>query len=349
MRTISHKDLPNSSLKSVGIVALSNLFPIESHLNYCPRAYIHYDGGLIRFFRMKKAEISGISRMIKALPEMSAMQIYKYHTPSQDGFYLALKKKIEYNGSIQIMIFKQFSFNPVRKMLIRVQELTNAAFESLDRVVAETPVDVLEEVDYLESELPGILLDGRICDLKLSMSSDIRTNLSIIKTGASRYTTITSLNNMAVLPHTRGCLKDKSYLQRVLIVSPSSDRRRKIQAMVIDNAHMIQSIAGEPGKSEKVHVDTIAGDIGKSRGLAGKILYADVAFMLNADSTANLSSRLQNLTGCMEEKNIALYCHTNTAKAAYISMFPGNEAYAERYSLLFEYYLNMLIMNVLEL
>jgi hypothetical protein len=357
MRTISHKDLPNSSLKSVGIVPLSDLFPIETYLKCRPRAYIHYDGGLIRFFKMKKAEIAKISKMIRALPEKSAMQIYKHHTPSKDTFYIAFKKDIEYNGSPQTWIFRGFSPNPVRKTLFRIQELMDTAYASLSRVVAEASwktgndgsAAILEEVDYLDSELPGMLLDGEIHDLKLSMSSDIRTNLSIIKIGTSRYATIASLNNMAVIPHARGCLEDKTYLERILVASPSRNRRRKIQSMVIDNGKMIQTLAGEFGKSRNVHVDTIIGDVSQSIGLAGKILYADVAFMLYSDSTEDLSIQLQGITERMEGRNIALYCHTNTTKATFISMFPGNEVYAERYSLLFEYYLNMLIMNVLEL
>jgi hypothetical protein len=235
----------------------------------------------------------------------------------------------------------------VKTSLNEVQKLTNDAYESLSTVVADTDA---EEIDFLESELPGMLLDCEIKGMKMSTSSDIRANMSFLKTGKKSYATIASLNNMSVIPmNARGCIRDQSFLQRIIVASPSQERRKKLQLLTLDNAKIIQELSGETGKSRKIHVDTLTDNIESTLGMRGKTLYADVAFFLRSDSMDDLNGKLTAFSEAMERVNVALYCHTNTSKAAYISMFPGNEVYSERYSLQFEYYLNMLIMNVLEL
>lgn len=343
MRTISHKDLPNADLSTVGIIPLFNLFPIEArYLDDCP-AYIHYDGSLMRFFELPSIDTPSLSIAIKSMDDGTAMQIYRHHTPQRESYYLSLRKQIDYSGVIPTSIIQKVSLSPICTQINRISRLTREANESLDEVISK--IDH-RETDYLQSELPHILFDFNI-DKGVVHADPVRTNFSFLKIGESKYGTIASLNNMTQIPQTGRCAGKHTFLERIVLVAPSKERRRQLQESILDNARLIEHLTEKKGTDYSV--DTLANGINDIIPRGGKVLYSDVTFFLTAPSMSELIDRFQSFHDCMEEHDIALYCHTNTSRKSYISMFPGNDVYNGRYTLLFEYFLNILMWKALEL
>lgn len=347
MRLISASYLPNASLKNIGIIQKDDVFAYESYLKVRPRAYIHNDGGLVRFFKMETISIAKISKIIKDLPLGSALQIYRYHEIKGEVYYMSIRKDIDYGKAFQKHIFDRFTMNPERRAIVNIYEETNKAYDSISSAIEGSGI---EEIEYTESLLPKILLE---CDIKgqnIGLSS-IRSNMSYLKVGIERYATIGSINNMSVIPKARGCLNEHRFLQRMLIIIPSQDRLSKLQEVTISNGRMIKALSNDAAQKRTVHVDTVSFDqsIEGIMEIRGKICYADVSFFLFNKTTEDLEEAFKRFYGTMEKNNISMYCHTNTSRAAYTTFFPGNEAYGERYSLLFEYFMNILMQNVLEL
>lgn len=347
MRLISNGHLPNASLRSIGIVPKDDIFALETFIKKRPRAFIHNDGGIVRFFKMPSIEIANISRIIKNMPLGSALQIYRYHEKESETYYLSIKKDIGYTNIFPKHLFDKFSLNPERKSIVQVYEETNKAYNEIALAIEGCN---LEETEYTESLLPKILLECDVNGLDIKVPS-IRANLSYLKVGPERFATIGSINNMSVIPKAKGCLREQRFLQRILVVVPTEARLDALKEVTINNGNMIKGLSGEAAKSRTVHVDTITMDrsVEGIIELRGKICYADASFFLFDNSTEELEKNFKATYEALEKHNVAMYCHTNTSRAAYTTFFPGNESYGERYSLLFEYFLNIFMQNVLEL
>jgi len=343
MRTISHKDLPNADLSTVGIIPLSNLFPLEATYGTGYPSYIHYDGNLVRFFELDSVDSPSLSQAIKALDYDMSMQIYRYHTLEKEYHFLSVTKNIDYSGLIPNHIFKNFSINPITLELSKISELTSVAYATINHVVSNLKC---RETDYLQSPIPHILFDF---DLRSGVihGSQVRTNFSFLKIGDAKYGTIASLNNMSHIPCATRCTSKHTYLERILLVCPSKEQRTKLQYKVLDNANLIEHLTEK--KNTDYSIDTLKHGIDDIMPTSGKILYSDITFFLFSDSMNSLTERFQSFYDCMEQNDIALYCHTNTSRRTYISLFPGNEVYGERYTLMFEYFLNILMSKALEL
>lgn len=342
MRTISHKDLQNADLSTIGIIPLSNLFPIESKYGIgCP-AYIHYDGSITRFFELNEIDTLKISEAINAMEYNSSMQIYKYHTPEEECYYLSVNKKIDYSDVIPNIIFKNL-LDPISLQMNILNDLTSKAFESINLIVSLIPHI---ETDYLQSKLPHILIEYELRD-NIIHGNQVRTNLSFLKTGIHKFGTIASLNNMSNIPQAVSCIAKHTYLERILLVAPSKEREMQLQLKVMENANLIQHLIEK--RPNDYSADIYSSEANEIIPAKDKIYYSDVTFFLSADSVSELRDRFQSFFECMEYNDIALYCHTNTSRRTYISMFPGNEIYGERYTLMYEIFLNTLIKKVLEL
>ena len=347
MRLISSGHLPNASLRSIGIVSKDDIFALETYIKRRPRAYIHNDGGLVRFFRMPKIEIAPISKIIKTMPLGSALQIYRYHEKEIESYYMSIRKDIDYTNILPKHLFNKFSLNPERKSIVKVYEETNKAFDQITQAIEGCS---LEETEYTESLLPKTLIDCAIQGHDIKLPS-IRANLSYLKVGPDRYATIGSVNNMSVIPKAKGCLSGQQFLQRIIVVIPNEERMDALKKATIDNGNMIKALSNEAAKNRTVHVDTITMDrsVEGIVELRGKICYADASFFLFDKTTEELEKNFKGIYDALEKHNVAMYCHTNTSRAAYTTFFPGNESYGERYSILFEYFLNIFMQNVLEL
>jgi hypothetical protein len=343
MRTISHKDLPNADLSTVGIIPLSNIFPIEATFLRESPAYIHYDGSLFRFFELSTIEMPGIAQCIKSMDPGTSMQIYRFHTPEKESFFLSIRKEIDYSNVISSSILRKFSLNPVDSQMRSISRLTSDAHRRIGDFISPMKCN---ETDYLQSHLPGILCSFEI-DNGVIHTNQIRSNLSYINIGDCRFGTIVSLNNMSQIPQAGKCLGSHSFLERIVLVSPSEDRQRQLHGGILENARLIDHLSAKKGTEYSVDTISYGRDDILPRG--GRIFYSDVTFFLFADSITELTDRFKSFYDCMVEHDIVLYCHTNTCRRSYISMFPGNDVYGERYTLLFEYFLNILIGKALEL
>jgi hypothetical protein len=347
MKTISHSDLPNADLSTVGIVPIESIFPIETYYEAKIPAYIHNDGSMCRFFIVHRIDIASITEAIKAMEYGTSMQIYRYHEPKNEHYFISIRKEIDYKNSTPSSIFKEFNFNPVKIQFKAMSSLMNMAYDSISRVASKMET---KETDYLSSDLPHILVDFELKS-NIIHSIPIRTNLSYLKLGQSRFGTMASLNNMTVIPQTRKCLSDHTFLQRIVLINPSMKRRGLLQVGTIDNAKLIEALTEKkhsPKKNE-FSVDTLVHNVSEILPRGGRIFYADVTWLLFSDSMESLNEKMGKFYSCMEKNNVALYCHTNTTRASYISMFPGNDPYGERYTLLFEHFMHMLIWKALEL
>jgi len=92
-----------------------------------------------------------------------------------------------------------------------------------------------KETDYLSSDLPHILVDFELKS-NIIHSIPIRTNLSYLKLGAiALWDHGKPQTNMTVIPQTRKCLSDHTFLQRIVLINPSMKRRGLLQVGTIDN------------------------------------------------------------------------------------------------------------------
>jgi len=348
MKTISHSDLPNADVSTVGIVPISSIFPIETFYAAKTPAYIHNDGSMFRFFAIPRIDIASITEAIKLLEYGSSMQIYRYHVPNSEQYFISVRKEIEYGNATPSSIFKNFTLNPVKTQFKTMSALMSKAYDSISRVVSK--VSNTTEIDYLTSDLPHLLVDFELKNNAV-VSIPVRSNLSFLKLGKSKFGTMISLNNMTVIPQTHHCLNDHSFLQRIVLINPSMKRRGYLQVATIDNAKLIEALTEKkaPKKENQFSVDTLVHNVSEILPRGGRIFYADVTWLILSDTMDSLNEKLNKFYSCMENNNVALYCHTNTTKASYISMFPGNDPYGERYTLLFEHFMHMLIWKALEL
>lgn len=347
MRLISFAHLPNASIKNVGIISKDDILPYEAYIKCQPRAFIHNDGGVCRFFKVPQINVTHISKIIKTIPLGSAIQIYRFHKPEGEAYYLSIRRDIDYKNIFQKHLFDQFTLNPSKRTILRIYEETNKAIDEISEAISGC---TLEETEYSESLIPKILMQCEINGYEIT-APIVKSNMSYLKVGNDRFATIGSINNMSVIPKARGCLNEHRFLQRVLVSIPSRERLDALKEVTLDNGKMIKELSGDAAQSRKVHVDTVSVDqsIENIMEIRGKICYADASFFIYDKTTEGLETQYNRFYDTMERNNIALYCHTNTSRSAYTTFFPGNEAYGERYSLLFEYFLNMFMMNVVEL
>ncbi len=238
MRTISHKDLPNADLKTVGTIPLWNMFPLETVYETATPAYIHYDGSLVRFFEIPDFDIFQVAEAVSSLGNSTSMQLYRYHKPGEEKFFLSLRKEIDYADAIPTSICKRMSAVPIARELNEIQTLTSSACESLQSIVNCVPH---EEIDYLHSDLPHLLIDYELDEGAID-AHPVKTNLSFLKIGEERFGTIAGINNLEVLPRVSGALRDHTFLQRIVLVKPSSLRRTKLIKEAEENSWLIRHL-----------------------------------------------------------------------------------------------------------
>lgn len=337
MRTITHKDLPNTKLKYIGTAPLNAIFPFETKLRPNVHAYIHYDGSLIRFFRIKEIDIKTLQKAIKCLDYSSSMQIYRYHTPDNDCFYLSIRNEIQYGDIIPVSIIKEFSLDPIGVETNAINDRTNNAFIAQERVVNNF---IHTDIEYLDSDLAHTLIDFENGN-DLVYAIPVKTNLSFIKTGKNRYGTLVSLNNMLIHPLSYNCVRDHTFLQRIVIISPSSKRQQALRNRIHATYQLIEGLKCSDYNPNFNHI--------LSNTEEDRIFYSDITFYLSSDNNCKLSDEFKIFHEKMIQNDIALYCHTNTTRETYLSMIPGNDVYGIRYSLLFENYLIDLVWKTIGL
>ncbi|MBN1292376.1 MAG: hypothetical protein JXB48_11100 [Candidatus Latescibacteria bacterium] len=315
------------------------LFPIESVYNASVPAYIHYNGNIIRFFSFTEFDPDNVGKCLSSTPDGSSFQIFRYHTPGNDRYFLSLCGSVEYGNSIPVTLFRKFSFNPLIKESEALHKRIGRTYSLLSKLVDNQP---LKETDYLRSELPQLLYDHDSNGNTIK-ASPVRTNMSYCKIGHNRYATMASINNVSRIPPLRDILTDFEYLERIVVVFPSVQRQKELQSHILDNAVLIDYLARN--NETEISVDTICKDAGSFLPRFGRVAYCDVTFFLSSGTVNSLSTDFHNFYTVMHDHDLALYCHTNTTRSTYISLFPGNDSFGERYSLVFENTLPEIINN----
>jgi len=284
--------------------------------------------------------MSSIKSAIKTLPVDSAFQIYRYHTPENDSYYMVLSAAVDYINAIPTSIVTGFSINPLRVQTDKIKTILRKSSESLENFISCLS---LEEVGYIQSGFPEILFDFELHNNVIEAESP-RTNMSFIKIGKRVGTTV-SINNTSLLPEARNILQDMTYLERVVVVVPTQERQRELQSLFLDNLILIDHLS--KNDRSDVSIDTMCKECALPN--YGRVLYTDVTFLLMASSVRELGDIFNSFNTVMNNNGIALYCHTNTTRATYVSFFPGNEQYAERYSPVFENVLERIITQAMGL
>jgi hypothetical protein len=336
-KPISYRYLPNADLRTVGLIPLHYLFPIHSvyYNNNNVPIYIHYNGSIFCFFDASSVDISELAPVFKKLPERSSIQIYKYHTPEKDFYYITLTSEIDYNNTIPRSIVDKFSLNPLKQQITAVNERTRNAYSLLDTVLTSLN---LHYMDYLKSDLPKVLFEFKKNGNTIQ-ATPVRTNMSYLKIG-NRYATLASINNISMIPEVNNILNDHTYLQRIVTIIPSQQRQCDLQKRINENSILIDSLSKKRGYENSI--STMGTDV-------GRVVYTDVTFFLSSDSTTSLNNKFERFNSVMSDNNMALYCHTNTTRSTYISFFPGNDSYGERYSIVFEQSLPNILRSTMRL
>jgi len=345
-RTISCKDLPNAALGTVGEIPLHFIFPIEATYLTTVPTYIHYNGSIIRFFQTDGIDYPTLASAVRSLDNGSSMQLYRYHTPGRDRFFISLTHTIDYSDAIPTSIFKKISINPIRMQIENTLSMVYKAHSSFNPFLA---LCGFEEIDYLRCGFPALLFDHTRQGNAVT-ADPVRTNLSFLKIGESRFATTASINNIAAIPAVRNILEAYPYLERVVAVIPSGKRQEELQAQTLDTTILIDHLSSQyRTRQSEVSVDTLSIDLAEMLPSFGRIFYTDVTFFLTGDSIPALTSGFRKFDATMNDHDIALYCHTNTTRSTYISLFPGNDTCGERYSLVFEQSFGDLARRALEL
>ncbi|MBN2434873.1 MAG: hypothetical protein JXK07_06360 [Spirochaetes bacterium] len=261
-----------------------------------------------------------LASAIKKLPEHSSIQIYKYHKPDKDSYYITLTCNIDYHNAIPGSIFDNVSSNPIRKQIAVVHQRTRNAYSLLEPFLNDLN---LCSMDYLTSDLPGILLEFKKIGNAIH-AVPIKTNMSYLKIG-SRYATVASINNIATIPEICTILNDYTYLERIVTIIPSRQRQTDLQLLISGNSNLIACLSKSSHYKRNIDTDEY-----------GRVVYTDVTFFLSSDSISSLNDTFSRFNSAMSDNHIALYCHTNTTRSTYISFFPGNDCYGERCSIIFE-------------
>jgi len=347
MNLLQLKDLPSCVIPNIGDIKSSMLFSQHASIELKNNYFIHKDGGVYQLFDMGGYDFKKINSIISNLKNGTKVQLYKLRMGSLDNYYICIKSPLVYD-----------------EVNLQLRKMVQNFFFGIDNAMRKVYQDCIDEIAYLnelnesftEVPLQASPIHQYLCDYTfdtygaVTLSSDIRTNLSYIKSGEKRYTAIMSLNNIAMLPAVHDILNGFDYLQYVNIIKP----KRTMSTEIVKEAGKNIGIIGKlkPNKKKNyVRVDTIDDSIGEeffklTRGL----YYCDVSFIITyKGSLEEFEQYYEEILSRLEQHNLILYQHSNTARTKYIESFPGNGEYGDKYTLITDYFCRVFLNQIFHL
>lgn len=179
----------------------------------------------------------------------------------------------------------------------------------------------------------------------------IKSNISAILTGHSKHSCVFSINNLDAVPLNLGILSEFNFLEVVTLVKPSAAQQNEIQKTIDVNKEILSAIRPDNIEKRGVEVDTMKKDISYIlKELKSGVFFVNVSFCLKSEkSLQDLRMIFNDFEEIMYTKGVVLYCHSNSARAQYISLFPGNALYGEHWNKCYRKFSLMLTSKVMGL
>jgi hypothetical protein len=341
-------DLPNSFVPNIGQIPSHHLFPILGKIDSRPGFYLHCDGSIYQLFKISEFNFTKVCKAVENLPENSSLQIYRLHNEEgQDKYFISLRIEIDYN-LIDLNGSKFFSHLLASNKIYgdKIEQITKKRLNEGLSVISDNET-VAKNYNEIYDFLCNYEIEGEYLHTKYS----VKSNISAILTGKSKHSCVLSINNLDSIPiYCNGILKKKKYLEVVTIVRPSITQKEKIEKSIEINKEILTAIRPLNLDTRDFSVDTMRIDIDKIKTeKTQEILFVNVSFCLSEESLTKLREKFKEFDDELYEKGIVPYCHSNSARAQFISMFPGNSVYGEHWNKCYRKFGLMLMSRVLSL
>ncbi|NLG19095.1 MAG: hypothetical protein GX556_17360 [Fibrobacter sp.] len=337
-------DLPDSSVPDIGNIPSHHLFPIVGKLETEPEFYLHSDGSIFQTFRMHEFSMQEVGVMLENLPENSSLQFYRINK-GESRFYFCIRIGIDY-GHIDLSGKRFFSyfFGSHRIFGEENEKITRKRIEAGRKAIpSDSP-----GAGMTDNDVYNYLCDFEIDDNFPCTKYPVRSNISAILTGKSRHSCIFSINNLDSVPVCNEILKGHEFFEIATIVKPSKDQQAGIEKTIDLNREILAAICPEDSEKRDINVDTMRLDISKIvNDIASGVFFINVSFCLSEKSLPDLSKKFNEFEETLYKQGIVLYCHSNSARAQYISLFPGNSIYGEHWNKTYKKNCLMLLLKVM--
>jgi hypothetical protein len=347
-RLVVLADLPESNVPNIGAIPSHYLFPIVGKLKESPEFHVHSDGSIFQLFKMEKLSLPSISKALDEMPENSSIQIYKLHENGNANFYMSVRIGIDYSFiNLEGKKIVSRLFSSCKCYWKEAEKRTTSAFKSALEMIPEGA----SVADWGENELIQFLCDYSSEGDFIHSAFPVKSNISAILSGQGKYSCVFSINNLDAIPMIGKILDQFGYVETVTIVKPTKVQSGAIENNLRMNRSILEAVRPPDLESRSTGVDTIKKDFSSMlNDIRTGIFFINVSFCLKSiTSMADLKETYGLFEEATYQRGIVLYSHSNSARAAYISLFPGNGVYGEHWNTVYKRFGIMLVSKVMAL
>ncbi len=295
------KDLPKCSFKTSEIT-----YRKLSH----PEYDLFFNGSIAKTVKVDEINIPKMTEMINKSEYGTSIQIYLI---GKRDIYVTVQIEIAYDLKVK---WKEL-FGNERKMLKCVDMKTEQALEKIDQMCT-----------FKHS---GHLKDPK--DLIASITTcKPASNISLIKTGESRVSTIMSVNNIAQLKSNNFIETDKDFITVISLIKPKKEINQVLSEETFANVKLISKINENSDSTKIKRVHTI--DVTEEDTILKYVndnWYINVSFLIHAKHVEKLKEKCKYYQKRFISNGIILYQHTNSTFNQYMSLFCGYACYGEHF------------------
>ena len=341
-------DLPESNVPNIGAIPSHFLFPIVGKLKENPEFSVHSDGSIFQLFKMEKLSLPSISKAVDGMPENSSLQIYKVHENRQSEYYMSVRIGIDYSFiNLEGKKIASKLFSSCKCYWKKAEKRTAEALAAAAKMIPEGAT----VADWGSNKLLEFLCDYTTEGDFVHTGFPIKSNISAILSGQGKYSCVFSINNLDAIPMVSKILDQFGYVETVTIVRPTKAQSIAIENNLRMNRSILEAVKPADVETRGTSVDTIRKDISSMlNDIRTGIFFINVSFCLRSKTSMNdLKETYCQFEEALYEKGIVLYSHSNSARAAYISLFPGNGVYGEHWNTVYKRFGIMLVSKVMAL
>lgn len=346
-KIVTLSDLPNSNTPNIGMIPSHYLFPILGKVNTEPEYMLHSDGSVFQTFKLPDISLQIIGKMLENMPDDSSFQFYRIQESDRVDYYLCQRIEIDYSF---INIEGKNIFNSIfSSYMIYERKMEKITRERIEEGKRALPGEI-KIVDTRSNKVYEYLCDYQIDKDFGYTKYPVKSNISAIKTGDLKHSCVLSINNLDALPLCSGILKGKKFLEVITFTKPSKMQRDEIERTIEINKEILKAIRPIEVQNRGYSVDTMKNDINKIVDeISSGIFFVNVSFCLFDVSLQDLRKQYSDFEGTLYKKGIVLYSHSNSARAQYVSFFPGNAVYGEHWNKCYKIFGLMMFSKVMEL
>jgi hypothetical protein len=331
-KLLTIKDIPDcADVPRIGVIPAHHLFPVFSLLRTDPPIWIHSDGSLFQLFEIHDFMPGDIQFFMDRLHPGMAFQLYKLQVSGIARFFLSVIHPIAYD--YLNVTFK----DAMKRFFLGVEDIGVRLSRDTQRAAAAIGCfgsDRITPVAWQDSALIPYLVDTTLSGPVPTPAAPVRSNVSALQTGRNRFSLVSSINNVDWVPNAPGILSGMDFLLCLTCVRPLEAQMNAIASMASENHSLLSSLAPRETASGS-RVDTIYSEDGETlTGPAAQhgAYFLDATFLLtSSQSLADLNTRSAALQEALGPQGVLLFQHGVSARAQYVSLFPGNAVYGEHY------------------